>query len=169
MLRQVKLPPKVRGSLFLTAMPGRYESYQQFMEAARTNNVSRVVRLSPLDEVQKKSSCYYEALTNGKVPWQDTDCAMPDFGIPADEDLFVMTVRRVADWLRGGENVAVHCGAGIGRTGMFAVCTLVALGMSQELAEENVSAAGSGAEAKEQRAFVRRTVIRLTRDKQGLA
>lgn len=84
MLRQVKLPPQVRGALFLSAMPGRHESFQQFVEMATAHNVGRVIRLAPLDEVRKKSPNYYQALTTGKTPWQDTDCAVPDFGIPTE-------------------------------------------------------------------------------------
>lgn len=159
MIRQVRL----LGSLLLSAMPGQHESFQQFIEIANARNVNRVVRLTPLEEVRDKSPEYYQALTDGKVPWQVTECAVPDYGVPADEDLFVMTVQRVADWLHGGENILIHCGAGQGRTGMFAVCTLIALGMPSELAERNVQAAGSGPENPKQRAFVRRIIPRLRR------
>ena len=31
-------------------------------------------------------------------------------------------VRRVLDQLRAGRHVAIHCHAGLGRTGMFAAC-----------------------------------------------
>jgi protein-tyrosine phosphatase len=144
-------------------MPGRNEDLSESIEMASAHNVNRVVRLAPLDEVRDKSPDYFQALLGEKIPWQDIECAVPDYGIPADEDLFVKTVQRVADWLRSAENVLVHCGAGKGRTGMFAICVLVALGISLELAERNVRAADSGPETPEQHAFLQRIIIRLRR------
>jgi protein-tyrosine phosphatase len=43
--------------------------------------------------------------------------------------------------LQGGQNVAVHCRAGIGRSGMVAACSLVALGLAAPLAQAEVSKA----------------------------
>jgi len=102
----------------------------------------------------------------------DHDCAsrnlpttsatsLPDLGIPEDETRFLKTVRRVANWLRTGHRVLVHCGAGIGRTGIFAICTLVALGTSLESAERTIREAGSGPETEKQRAFLHRVCAKL--------
>jgi protein-tyrosine phosphatase len=95
-------------------------------------------------------------LEEGEIAWSVEDCHVPDHGIPEDERVFLKTVRRAADWLRTGERVLVHCGAGIGRTGMFAICSLVALGISPEAAERTIDEAGSGPEKDVQRDFIRR-------------
>jgi protein-tyrosine phosphatase len=93
-------------------------------------------------------------LDRGRVPWPVEQCGMPDGGIPEDRRAFLKTVRYAADRLRAGERVLVHCSAGVGRTGMFAICTLVALGISQKDATRTVSEAGARLEKPVQREFV---------------
>ncbi|MDR5710413.1 MAG: tyrosine-protein phosphatase [Armatimonadota bacterium] len=61
----------------------------------------------------------------------------------------------VAALLREGERVVVHCGAGIGRTGMVATAVLMALGLSLDDAEARIKEAGSEAETDEQKKLLR--------------
>lgn len=156
MLRQVSMPSNIPGTLYLSAMPGRYESLERSFETMKERGISRIIRLALLDEVRIKSPDYYRALKEGKIPWSVEECGVPDYGVPEDENLFLKTVKRSADRLRTGETVLVHCGAGIGRTGMFAICMLMALGMSLQAAERAVRAAGSGPETEQQHVFLRR-------------
>jgi len=51
-----------------------------------------------------------------------------DCQAPSDIPAFAKSVRQVAEALRSGGAVAIHCGAGIGRTGTFAIGVLLALG-----------------------------------------
>jgi protein-tyrosine phosphatase len=88
-------------------------------------------------------------------------CPVPDYGIPEDGGKFLGSVRRTADFIRSGRIVLVHCGAGKGRTGMFAVCTLIRLGMPPEVAHRIVSQADSGPETEEQCDFIRSVTPRL--------
>lgn len=60
---------------------------------------------------------------------------VPDFGIPDDLVLWEKTLMSVAKAGREGENIAVHCLAGIGRTGVFLAC----------LAKENLAFDGERA------------------------
>ena len=62
-----------------------------------------------------------------------------DFGLP-DRDAFAALIQRIAGMLRAGRNVAVHCRAGIGRSGMVTAATLIALGYEASKAVESVSA-----------------------------
>jgi len=48
-------------------------------------------------------------------------CPVMDFFIPADGS-FEKTIQQVIKLARSGETIAIHCHAGIGRTGMFAAC-----------------------------------------------
>lgn len=65
---------------------------------------------------------------------------IPDFGLP-DPDLFDALIATIHARLEAGKSVAIHCRAGIGRTGMTAACALVALGQSAEAAIGIVSSA----------------------------
>jgi hypothetical protein len=55
-----------------------------------------------------------------------------DVSVPGDPVAFRELVADVAQRLRAGEVVAVHCRGGLGRTGLTAACVLVAFGMDPE-------------------------------------
>jgi len=154
MFRAVALPNGVRGRLLLHSMPGRRELLQSAWAAAKQEGVKVLVRLAGLAEIRLKSPEYADALTNGQVPFEVLACEIPDFGVPDDRGAYCAVAREIAKRLQGGEAVLVHCGAGIGRTGMFAVSVLVALGESVKSAEKAVSLAGSCAETDDQKEFV---------------
>lgn len=63
----------------------------------------------------------------------------------------------LADRLRSGERLLVHCAAGIGRAGTTAVCVLIRLGLETDAARRTVAEArlGAGPEAGTQLALVR--------------
>ena len=78
-----------------------------------------------------------------------------DFGLP-DKTMFRKLVRDLAVRLRNRKSVAVHCRAGIGRSGMVVSSILVALGMSAKEAIATVSEARGVPipDTEEQRAFI---------------
>ncbi len=164
--REVELPAGIRGRLFLNSMPGTYERDEPLEEAfaeARNRGETHTVRLAPMDEVESKSPSYAEAIRQGRLPWREVACEIPDGGIPGDEDAFLAVVGDTADALVSGEHVLVHCGAGVGRTGTFAICVLLALGLERDEAERRVDRAGSRPENELQRALVHRLAGRLLR------
>ena len=63
-----------------------------------------------------------------------------DFGLP-EVDAFDNLLRRIAHWLDAGQGVAVHCRAGIGRSGMVTAGVLIALGDTADQAMKKVSTA----------------------------
>jgi protein-tyrosine phosphatase len=66
---------------------------------------------------------------------------IPDRGVPASLPAALSLLRRISDALGQGNNVAVHCRQGIGRSGLVAAGVLVASGMPAKTAIETVSQA----------------------------
>jgi protein-tyrosine phosphatase len=66
---------------------------------------------------------------------------IPDRGVPASMRAALSLLRKIADALDEGKNVAVHCRQGIGRSGSIAAGVLVTSGIGVEKAIEVVSSA----------------------------
>jgi protein-tyrosine phosphatase len=63
-----------------------------------------------------------------------------DFGLP-EVLVFDALVQKIAGMLEDGRHVAVHCRAGIGRSGMVTAATLMALGLDVGTAISQVAQA----------------------------
>lgn len=55
----------------------------------------------------------------------------------------------------------MHCGVGVGRTGTFAICALMALGLTSDDASAAVNAAGSKAERPAQEDLIKSLAKRV--------
>jgi protein-tyrosine phosphatase len=152
--RAVDLPPDVPGSLWLSSMPGRFGSWNEFETQARHAKLAMVVCLTPRSEIQELSPAYLAAITRGGTAYQWLNLPVPNFGVPDDPAAFRGAVERIADALRKGKAVMMHCAAGMGRTGSAAACVLKALGLSTEEALQRVRDAGSNPQNAEQSGFV---------------
>ena len=153
LFRQFHLPPQFPGALFASHMPGSGEPFEEFELAVKGYDISRVICLAERDEIRNLSPGYSQALEQGHNP-PVTEIPAPNYGLPYDRHAFFTAVQEVVELLRGGERVLIHCAAGIGRTGMFATCVLMALGIPLERAHKIVSEAGSGAQSEEQECFI---------------
>jgi protein-tyrosine phosphatase len=151
--RQIELPDGVAGALYLHAMPGRLEPWEDAADAMAAHDVRRVICLTPAAEVWERSPDYARAIEKG-VPWVHVGFPIADFGVPENPEAFGRLMRETAGALRRGENVLVHCAAGIGRTGTFAAALLWELGLPLGEAVSRVRGAGSSAETREQREFL---------------
>ena len=152
-LRRVRLPDDVGGGLWLSAMPGRFEPLAAWTEAAFSAGIRHVAVLTGEDETRARSPAYSAALEAGLLPFTIHRHAIGDYSTPSDRKAFAALVQALAARLRAGEGVAVHCAAGIGRTGMTAQRLLIALGLDPDEAGQRVRAAGSSAETASQRRF----------------
>lgn len=148
--------PGVPGALFLQSIPGRWETLEEFREGVEAERLTSIVVLLDDAEIAHRSPGYAELLVESPA-WLPPRRHVPmeDFGTPRDgPDAFVAAARAVATALREGGRILVHCAAGVGRTGVFAVAVLLALGESMTRALERVHAAGSHPESDDQREFL---------------
>jgi protein-tyrosine phosphatase len=153
-LRRVQLPPEVPGQLWLGSMPGRLESWTTFQGDADRARLALVVCLTPRPEVAELSPDYHAAVVRGRLPFRWLHLPMRNFGLPEDPAGFRRDVTAIADGLRAGDAVLLHCAAGIGRTGTAAACVLKALGLEAGEALQRVRDAGSNPQNAEQSGLV---------------
>ena len=150
MFRVVDLPARVPGRLLLHSMPGRFEAIEKVWQQVRSEAIGAIVCLTEEYEIRLKSSKYAEALEAGTVPCSVLPFEIREGGVPEDRDGFWALANEVANRLKSGEVVLIHCAGGVGRTAMLAITVLLALGAPMNEAESVVSRAGSTVETTPQ-------------------
>jgi protein-tyrosine phosphatase len=121
--------------------------------------------LASLAEIGLKSPYYADAIRQNDLPWIHLPFPIPDYGVPDDREAFLELVQDLVSFLQSGENVLIHCGAGIGRTGMVAICILLVAGLSESDARDRVRVSGSGPERPEQNEVVRWVAQQISRNR----
>lgn len=154
MFRRVHIPDSIPGSLYLAAMPGRYEPMETFLQRMDCLAIHTVVCLTPLDEIRERSPGYYRLITTEGYYWEMIQIPVPDFGVPVEKERYISGIQTVAENLTAGRNILVHCAAGIGRTGTFAMILLSVLGMTDGAGAAAVRMAGARPEGPGQEAFI---------------
>lgn len=154
MFRCVDLPSGVPGKLLLHSMPGRYEALERVWDQVSSDAVGTIVCLTERDEIHAKSYEYAHALEHGSVPCAVLSFEIPDRGAPADREGFWLLAGNVAQRLRSGETILIHCAGGVGRTALLAISVLLALGQAADQARSVVSRAGSTVETAPQSSLI---------------
>lgn len=142
-IRPLPLPQGVPGHLWLSSMPGRFESWTSFEAQAQRTGLTLVVCLTPRAELRELSPAYHTAVASGSVPFRWLNVPIRNFGVPDDAPAFRREVTAIAEALKRGDSVLLHCAAGMGRTGTAAACVLKALGLTRDEATHRVREAGS--------------------------
>jgi protein-tyrosine phosphatase len=150
MFRRVELPKRIAGRMLLHSMPGRFETIERVWQQLKRDAVGAIVCLAEDYEIRLKSADYAEALQAGSVPCSVLSLEVREGGVPADRERFWALVQGVACRLESGDVILIHCAGGVGRTAMFAVSVLLALGEPITEAESVVSRAGSKVETMPQ-------------------
>jgi protein-tyrosine phosphatase len=150
-----ELPFGLPGKIYRSPMPfGPYDSAEIIFEAYKSNNVSVVVVLAEEDECLQKAKRNLHAFYT-QEGLEVIRCPIRDFSVPSLTDLQT-TLNQTISHAGYGRNVAIHCSAGIGRTGLFAaLLARVLLGFNGEEAIQWVRRyIDSAVETPEQRQFV---------------
>lgn len=153
-LRSVKLPFDVQGTLWLGSMPARFESWISFTARAQRAGLDLLVCLTPRAEMAELSPAYDAAVDQGVAGMDWIELPMRNLGLPEDAAAFRHGIQQIANQLRQGSCVMLHCAAGIGRTGTAAACVLKSLGLDAVQALQRVRDAGSNPQNAQQSGLV---------------
>ena len=113
------------------------EHLQKDIESYRDNGVDTIVSMLAVGEATMLGLAG-ERLVCTSAGIEFISSPIPDFGLP-DVAVFDALTWQIAGMLREGRKVAVHCRAGIGRSGMVTAATLIALGFDSDAAIKQVA------------------------------
>jgi len=115
------VPFKVPGKIFRSAMPySRYDPQGMLIPAYTENKISMVVMLSSDEEAVRITGRDLTKIYESEG-FEVVHLPIQDFGIPEISRIREV-ISIVASHSESGGNVAIHCHAGVGRTGMFLAC-----------------------------------------------
>jgi protein-tyrosine phosphatase len=127
-----ELPFHLPGRIFRSPMPfSVYDPLGDSLLQFRRENVSLVVLLA------EEAECVERAGHNLKSLYLEEGfhvihLPIPDFDVPS-QDEFHEAIRKTLEHAQNGQNLVIHCHAGLGRTGVFvARLARKVLGLSNE-------------------------------------
>ncbi len=117
-----EIPFDLPGKIYRSPMPfGPYDRTSQVWQLYQQNDVNLVVVLVERQEY------LFHAQRDLPNFYQDNEVSVihlpiPDFQVPDDEGAIHTAIENFVVHAQASENGAVHCMAGIGRTGIFLAC-----------------------------------------------
>lgn len=154
-LRRLDFPATVSGALWLTRLPDNDLRLRRYLFETAEKGVTQLVILTEDHEILDLAPAYARLLSSGGLTFSVMRLPIRDYGVPESVTAFRVAALKIAEALRRGESIVMHCRGGIGRTGLMAEAVLIELGVPPGEAAGPVAAAGSGCETVEQVAFLR--------------
>ena len=105
MFRSVILSDLFKGKLYLHSMPGRHEVFAKAKDDIRKYRISKVVCLTPLEEIRKKSPEYFKAIQEKDILFDLVMFPISDYGIPDHPNRFLQLAKDIGSNLEAGENI----------------------------------------------------------------
>ncbi len=122
-----ELPFPFPGQIFRSAMPySAYDPDGELIPAYKNNDISLIVILSSDEEIERLTGRDLHSIYKLEG-FEILYLPIPDFSTP-ETDEFRVVVEQVLTRSKSGKGTAIHCHAGLGRTGMFIAC-LAKLGL----------------------------------------
>src|SRR5436190_601021 len=160
-IREISLPDTIPGRLYVAPMPGRTGAFTYDLADLAAIHPDVLIVLTPAEEIAQQSPEYAQAIEANTLPFIRWSLPTPDFGVMRDRLKFLQEVQSAAKALREGQRIIIHCGAGVGRSGTFAVAALLALGLPMDEANARTEEAGSHPETWSQQELLDWVVERL--------
>ena len=138
--RFYEIPTDTPGRLAILPRPRGGDWLDVDVSAWKRAGFDTIVSLLTTDEAHdlklnaEAKECNSAGLTFQSFP-------IPDRGVPASRDTFVALVTDLANQIRNGRHIGVHCRQGIGRSGLVAIGTLTEVGIASTEAIRAVSEA----------------------------
>ncbi len=122
-----ELPFPFPGHIYRSAMPySAYDPDGELIPAYKKNDISLIVILSSDEEIERLTGRDLHSIYKLEG-FEILYLPIPDFSTP-ETDEFRVVFEQVLTRSKSGKGTAIHCHAGLGRTGMFVAC-LAKLGM----------------------------------------
>jgi len=127
-----ELPYHLPGRIFRSPMPfSVYDPQGESLLEFKREKGSLIILLAEEAEYMERTGRNLKSLYD-QEGFRVIHFPIPDFGVPSKGDL-EETVRETVKHAQAGQNIVIHCHAGLGRTGLFAAyLAKEVLGLSSE-------------------------------------
>jgi len=130
---------RAAGRIAIMARPRAGDWLESEIDAWKNGGIDIVVSLLEQDEISELALQHEAALCRA----QGIDfisCPIPDRGVPQSRPKILQLARPLVASVQDGRSLAIHCGAGIGRSSLMAACVLVCSGITADDAFELIRA-----------------------------
>jgi protein-tyrosine phosphatase len=133
-MQLTELPFHLPGRIFRSPMPfSVYDPQGDSLLQFKREKGSLIVLLAEEEECMERTGRNLKSLYL-QEGFQVIHLPIPDFDVPSKEDL-EGAVKKTVEQAQAGQNIVIHCHAGLGRTGLFvAYLAKQGLGLSGEAA-----------------------------------